>query len=172
MARVAAVNQLPIGSPVYGCGYRIERQFEDIRKGLPNSNHSQTVTAGYIDALRIPTPNGRDFTDADRTGPPPVVIVSRSMARCFGPQGDAIGKRIGYPWESPWLTVVGIVADVRADSLRDTAAAAVYIPFLQRARSSAGAFSIVVRTTGDSSAIGNELRGVVAGVDRSAAVRR
>jgi predicted permease len=113
---------------------------------------------------------GRAIEDGDRTGAPPVALVSQAFARRFWPNDDAIGKRIGYPYPSPWITVVGVVPDVKLDSLRDTSAVAVLIPFAQRARFMPPEMSIVVRSTADPGTIARQLRDVVASIDRTVPV--
>lgn len=164
---VAGVNSLPIARPVYGGALRIEGQFEDIKHNLPWEDHFQVVTPSYFATMRIPILRGRAFTDDDHAGAQPVAIVSQSMARHFWPAGDAIGKRVGYPWKSPWITIVGVVADVRSDSLRDTSATSIYIPLLQRAQHSGSELTIVLRTSADAAAVGRALRAIVADVDRA-----
>ncbi|HTE47549.1 MAG TPA: ABC transporter permease [Gemmatimonadaceae bacterium] len=164
---VAGVSDLPIARPVYAGVLRIEGQFEDMKHNLPSEDHSQVVTPDYFTTMRIPIIRGRAFTDADHGGTQPVAIVSQSMARRFWPGGDAIGKRVGYPWESPWMTIVGVVADVRSDSLRDTSAVSVYFPFLQRAKTARPEFTILLRTASDPTIVERSLRAVVADVDRA-----
>ena len=164
---VAGVSSLPIARPVYGAALRIEGQFEDIKHGLPVEDHAQVVSSAYFATMRIPMIRGRAFTDDDRAGTQPVAIVSQSMARRFWPAGDAIGRRVGYPWASPWMTIVGIVADVRSDSLRDTSATSVYFPLLQRTKNNRPELTLVLRTSTDPDAAGRALRAVVADVDRS-----
>jgi predicted permease len=161
---VAAVSALPIAQPVYGGAWRIEGQFEDIKHNLPMMDHSQVVSDDYFATMRIPIVRGRAFTNAD--GSQPVAIVSQSAARHFWPGQDAIGKRIGHPWASPWLTVVGVAADIHTDSLRDTSSMSVYMPFRQEF-TGYGNFTIVVRTTADPANIAHALRDVVNGIDRS-----
>jgi putative ABC transport system permease protein len=164
---VAGVSSLPIARPVYGAAMRSAGQFEDIKHGLPTEDHSEVVTPAYFVTMRIPIIRGRAFTDDDRGGSQPVAIVSQAMARRFWPAGDAIGKRIGYPWASPWLTIVGIVADVRSDSLRDTSATAVYFPLAQRTNNGYPELTIVLRTSADPATTERGLRAAVADIDRS-----
>jgi len=130
----------------------------------------QAITPDYFRTMQIPLLGGREFTDGDRDGQLPVVIVSRSFARRFWPNGNAVGKRIGYPFPSPWMTIVGIAADVRADSLRDTTAISVYLPWRQRSRLSIPEMWVVVRTNGEPASIGDAIRRIVREVDRAVPV--
>lgn len=124
---VAAVDKLPLAQSIWGVAVRIEGQFEDATRPLPDVNHWQMVTPAYFETMGMPV-RGRGFSEADRADQQPVAIVSESVARRFWPRGDAIGKRIGYPYESPWMTIVGIVPDTRQDSLRDTTSMSMYVP--------------------------------------------
>ncbi len=164
------VDRLPIAEPIYGMGMRVQGQFEDATHELPTASHVQAVTPGYFSTLGIPIVKGRTFTDADRDGAAPVAIVSRTLARQFWPNDDAVGKRIGYPYDSPWITIVGVAPDVRLDSLRDTSAIAVYVPFAQRSRFAGSEMTVVVRTSGNEGAVGRQLRDIVASIDRTVPV--
>src|SRR5262249_23924081 len=146
--------------------------FEDTKHLLPTANHVLVVTPKYFSVLRTSVLQGRAFDDDDRAGAPPVVIVSQSLARRFWPNGDVLGKRVGYPYASPWLTIVGVVPDVRIDSLRDTASIAVYVPFKQRSPFAATEMSIVVRTSTEPRAIASGLRDIVSSIDRTVPVTR
>ncbi len=81
----------------------------------------RTVSPGYFGALGIPVRQGRGFTEEDRRSAGPVVILSESLARRMFPAGDSIGRRIspgratGGPGTEriPWLTIVGVAADVK-----------------------------------------------------------
>ena len=126
--------------------------------------------SGYLGAMGIPVLRGRGITADDRAGGPPVAVVSQSLVRRFWPNEDPIGKRIGYPYPSPWITVVGVVPDVKLDSLRDTSSAAVFAPFAQRSRFTRPEMSIVIRSTADPAAVARRLRDVVASIDRSVPV--
>ena len=88
------------------------------------------ATPGYFRAMRIPLLRGRAFTDADREGAPRVVLVSRSLARRYFPDGDVLGRRIatGEEWE-----VVGVVGDV-ADTARNGFQPTIYAPHAQAPR--------------------------------------
>ena len=168
--RVAAVNRLPFAQTVWGIGVRVRGQWEDGTEVLPEIGHFQEVTSGYFDTMGIPLLRGRQFTEADRDGSAPVTIVSESVARRFWPGQDPLGKAVGYAWPSPWLTVVGIVADVKQDSIRDTLSTSMYVPWRQRTRMSGGEMWVLARTTGDPDAVAGAIRPIVAAVDRAVAV--
>jgi putative ABC transport system permease protein len=92
-----------------------------------------SVTPGYFEAMGIATLNGRTFDRRDRTDAQPVAIVSESLARRFWGVQSAVGKRIkggGVGSEKPWLTIVGVVSDVRDRGIT-MEKAGVYVPFTQ-----------------------------------------
>jgi predicted permease len=132
--------------------------------------HYLQVTPGYFQTMQIPILRGRDFTDADGSGQPLVAIVSQSVARRYWPNGDAIGQRIGPPWDSPWLTVVGVVPDTKQDSLRDTSTTSVYSPWAQSTLRYQSEMWVVLRSTGDPVPLAASIRSVVRDLERSVAV--
>src|SRR6266581_1644700 len=91
----------------------------------------EVVTPDYFETLGIVVRRGRVFTDADREGAPPVVVLSESAARHYWGSDDPIGKRLrmGESFERT-ATVVGVVPDTRYRDLRD-ARASVYHPLRQ-----------------------------------------
>jgi putative ABC transport system permease protein len=77
------------------------------------------VIGDYLSTMGIPLLRGRFFTEADKAGAQLVVIVNHKLAQHYWPNQDPIGKRmrIGTPeMQTPWMTVVGEVADVKQDS--------------------------------------------------------
>jgi putative ABC transport system permease protein len=74
------------------------------------------VSGGYFRAAGIPLLRGRDFTAADRTGSPLVVIVNHALAQHYWPGQDPIGKRLHWGLAEtplPWMTVVGEIGDIK-----------------------------------------------------------
>lgn len=107
------------------------------------------VGPGYFDALGIPLLRGRAFTAADRADAPLVAIVGETLARRHFPGGDALGRwlQTGEPNpESPRLTIVGVVPDVKYQGLDAPAEPTIYVP-LQQA-SWWRTMYLVVRTAG------------------------
>jgi predicted permease len=86
----------------------------------------------YFKTLGVPIRSGRVFTSEEDDVLRPVAIVSESLSRHYWPGEDAIGKQIKWGSEAsltPWMTVVGVVGDVKDGSLRDEPTLHVYVPF-------------------------------------------
>ena len=142
----------------------------------PSQGNSRwmTVSPAYFEVQRIPLIRGRFFVDSDRRDAPPVAIINQSMARQFWPGADPLGDRIviakglGQDFGEPVRQVIGIVGDVREDSLNQDPLPAVFVPSEQRTYASAAnpsgatAMWVVIRTRVQSasldSAIERELR--------------
>ena len=78
---------------------------------------SRTVSPGYFSALGIPLRKGRVFTDDDRLGTDPVVVIDENLAARYWPAQDPVGKRVRRGSSAPWMTVVGVVGHVLHTSL-------------------------------------------------------
>ena len=122
------------------------------------------ITPSYFDALGARLVKGRVFTDADRAGGVPVVIVNEALASRIWPGQDPIGKRVkqGFP-ESPgeWREVVGVVGDIRFDGIQPEVALQVYMPYAQRVTTD---FTLLARTAGDPRALVTAVRTAVSSV--------
>lgn len=102
--------------------------------------NAAVVSPEYFQTAGIRMVAGRGFEPSDREGRPPVVVVSETAARRFFGGHDGIGKRMkeaADDAEYPWLTIVGVVADVKNQGLRETERGTIYFPLAQ-ASSSAG----------------------------------
>jgi putative ABC transport system permease protein len=80
----------------------------------------EPVTPSYFRTLGIPIVRGRGFTDGDGRDGAPVAIVSEAVARRYWPGQDPLGKRLQFTREMPWVTVVGVTADLRYRELTRT----------------------------------------------------
>jgi putative ABC transport system permease protein len=135
-----------------------------------------TASPGFFAALRIPLERGRLFLDGDVSGGAPVMLISRSAARTFWPDGtDPVGRRItmkdwGQPYEAE---VVGIVGDVHQTGPDAELRPAVYYPVVQFPETLIRN-SIVIRTVGNPLDVVAAAREQVWAIDRDqpvAAVR-
>lgn len=130
-------------------------------------NH-RLVTPAMFSTLQIPILRGRDFTDRDRAGSEPVVIVSRELAERLWPGDEPLGKRLrlGRPG-TRWMSVVGVVGDVRDNGeIRGTW----YLPYGQNAETPAAVrVNLMVRSTGSIDAIAGAVQSAIHAVDRALA---
>jgi len=128
----------------------------------PNSALYETVTDDYFRALGIALRAGRTFGPQDRPDGPPVVIVSEGLARRHWPGGNAVGGRLRFGADAPWMEVVGVVADVANDPTRLQPFPATYLPMRQ------GPWNgpiFLLRTAGDPAALAGAVRRALAAED-------
>jgi putative ABC transport system permease protein len=165
-----AVNWLPLGDMVIGGDVQADDRPDLVGK---YSTTKVVVSPDYFAVMGIPLVRGRAFSDRDREGSEPVLIVSESVARRLWPAGDPIGKRMSLrdkPAPRDWLTVVGIVRDVRQGGLRSRPAHAVYQPYTQVTnRFFVGYMTFVVRTTDRPGLAASMMRSALTQLDRDLA---
>ncbi len=80
-------------------------------------SYSRVAVPGYFSAMEESLLRGREFLESDTADTPPVCIVTEALVRRFWPGQDAIGKRIKWgrlDGPRPWLTIVGVAADMKA----------------------------------------------------------
>jgi putative ABC transport system permease protein len=97
----------------------------------------QISSPDYFRVLRIPLVAGRVYSDADNSSAARVAVISRNMATSFWPSGDALGQRIklgAADSAEAWITVVGVVEDVRQNWWNRLARPTIYQPFVQAPR--------------------------------------
>jgi putative ABC transport system permease protein len=125
----------------------------------------QVASTDFFDTLRIASVAGRTFSDADGDGAARVALVSRGMASRFWPKGDALGHRIklgAADSTEPWLTVVGVVGDVRQNWWNPITRSVIYKPFAQ---SPQGAMTLLLRTASNPTSYVSAVRDVVRQMD-------
>src|SRR5947207_5683955 len=112
------------------------------------------IDAGYFKTMGIPLLAGRDFTAGDTAAAPKVAIVSERIVReCFpGGAGGALGWRVRLDDRGEWLTVVGVVADIRQRGLDQDVKPMIYAPFQQERGGFIRFVSFVARTATPGSA--------------------
>ncbi len=104
------------------------------RQGLQDDAVHRQVTAGYLEALGLQLKAGRLIAESDAPQTQPVAVVNEAMARTYFAGGDALGKRfkVGGPdAERPWVTVVGVVGDLRQMGIEAPAKPEMYLPYKQ-----------------------------------------
>jgi len=125
----------------------------------------QIVSESHFKTLPIRLLDGRYVNESDAADTQPVVVVSQRMANRFWPGRSAVGQRIKLGTEqseAPWLTVVGVVQDVKSDFFSRDNNPAVYRPYRQAARQ---VMQFALRVEGDPYSHTQSIRTLVASVD-------
>ena len=106
--------------------------------------NTRSVSPGYFSTLGISLIKGRDFSDRDKSEAPAVAIVNQDLVRTYFPNEDPIGKRITFTDGESWMSIVGVIGDVKQLGLGSTCETRSLLSVSQVASPS---MSLVVRTT-------------------------
>ena len=163
-----AIRSLPLGATIGDWGLDVEGYVET--PGRNAKGDWQVVTPGALEALGERVIAGRGFTESDRADAPQVALVNETMALRYWSDGKPIGRRIrmGSDGIRPWVTVVGVVQDVRHNGITTTVKEKFYRPHAQFQASTGfapPAMTLVVKTAGDPRALANPVRRAVAQLD-------
>jgi putative ABC transport system permease protein len=161
---VACADILPLSGTNSDSSFAIEGQ--QLRKDQPGPDEElRTITPDYFRVLQTPLVKGRFFADSDKAGAPVVVTVNEALARKYFPNGDAVGKRIttDNPRKNPkWITIVGVVGNVRHRALDLEPQPEYYMP---HAQVSGRSMILAVRSSQDPRSLANDVRREVQGLD-------
>ena len=127
---VGITDILPLSGSKSDSSFQIEGRMDKISP----DEQIRTASPDYFRVIQTPLIAGRFFTDADTADAPQVVIVNEALAKKFWPNENAVGKRITFddPRKDPkWVTIVGIVGDIRSSSLNEAAPPEYYLPHTQ-----------------------------------------
>ncbi|MGH7680159.1 MAG: ADOP family duplicated permease [Gemmatimonadaceae bacterium] len=174
VSSVAAATGLPLATGHASWSVAIEGRPEAMRE--LSSPFFVPTTPDIFRAMGIRLLRGRAFNADDNESTPPVSIISEAMAREHFPGEDPVGKRIALSGASmPWITIVGVAADVRPEALGTPPRPTHYLLWPQYARMTGVAdagVSFVVRTSGDPSAHIAGVRQVIRQIDPELALDR
>jgi putative ABC transport system permease protein len=157
-------------TPLHGFGLIAFTQIEGYR---PLDREKETpvgvgvVSPEYFETLRIPLLSGRQVDDHDGAQMQKVAVVNQAFGQRFFPKGDALGKRIGFGCkeaEGLCRTIVGVVGNIRQETLTDDVAAELYLPLAQMPLNG---MTLFVRTTSDPLAFVAAVRGQVQAMDEN-----
>ena len=174
----SAINHLPLAGDRWGRALAIE--------GRPEPPPGQAIEAAfrvsrpdYFRTMGIAFHEGRDFTARDNVDAPGVVILNETMARRYWPGESPLGKRLALGGARDdslhWLTVVGVVKDVKQDSWVDAPSSEIYLPFQQSGDFFDGtarqytSMTVVVRTRVSPSSLAAAVRDTVKSLDNKVA---
>ena len=182
----ALTNAIPLDGKMAGISIDIEGQLAP-PPGQERAARYRIVSADFFKTMGIPVVDGRAFGASDariavpllrwypqqpqpegynQPQPPPAAVINQTMAKQFWPGMNPVGRRFKLLF-SPWITVIGIVADSHNDSPRDAARPEVYLHDLQEPQA---AMSVLVRTAGDPLAFAPIVRSAIRDLDRNLAI--
>jgi putative ABC transport system permease protein len=167
----AAMSGLPPNRPVDAN----DMVFESIPRTpdgpIQNADYWQFVTRDYFKTLGLRLIEGRGFGPTDARGTNGVVLINQTMAKVFWPTRSPIGDRIKAPNDkAPWLTIIGVVADVKQGGLDHKTGTEVYFLADQAQESvggTAGTMYVVMRTPRDPMSLAAAARSEIRRLDPS-----
>lgn len=161
---VGGTTRLPLGSTNVSTTVVVEGRNTPTSE-LPEVEFRRSMH-DYFKAMGIPVLRGRGFTTDDNQSTPAVAVINQTMARRVFGDTDPIGVRIrtGPDSSSPWITIVGVIGDVRHSGLEADPAPEMYINYLQNPP--VGPF-MVFRTIGDPVALAELVRAEARTLDSS-----
>jgi putative ABC transport system permease protein len=178
---VGATTQTPLSPGDNWSPFAIEGR--PVPEGQQQQAAVRAVSDDYFQTMKIPLRKGRHFTNSDarialplirwfpqqpfpehfnESQPIPAVIINETMARLYWPNQDPLGQRLRII-ESPWMTVVGVVGDVRHSGLAVQPNPEVYLSQLQEPQS---AMAVMIRTNGDPLLLAGAAREQVKAIDK------
>ena len=162
------ITVLPLSFSGMKFSFSVEGRANPSDPNLPFALY-RVVSPDYFRAMGIPLQRGRVFDTRDAKDSTPVMIVNRRLAEQFWPGEDATGKRLKVgPIDSanPWATIVGVVGDVRQTGFYGEQLPEFYVPYAQEWRMWMAPKDLVVRTSGDPTALSAAVRQAVWAVDK------
>ncbi len=164
----AVVTGLPLGGLNASVTINVEGYVHQGVGDMPWANIS-TISHRYFDTMGTEVRRGRAFTAADTVTSMRVAIVNQALVRQYWPSTDPIGKRLGPGNDS--LVVVGVVEDLRQESLQVEQAPTMYVPYTQRNSLAATANFLVVRTAIEPLRLAEPVRRAIRRLDSGQVIR-
>jgi putative ABC transport system permease protein len=162
------ITQLPLTTEGLHFSFSLEGQPPLAAANLPQAVF-RVISNDYFRALGIPLLRGRSFIQQDTAETQAVAVINRTMAERFWPGQDAIGQRLkigSSDSPNPWMTIVGVVGDVRQTSMDQTLKSEMYVSYQQDRRFFAVPRDLAVRTVGDPLSLTSALRAEIWKLDK------
>jgi putative ABC transport system permease protein len=144
---------------------------EGREQGPGQDAQNRQISLGYMETMGVKIRQGRFFDDHDDAQAQPVAIINETMARQFWPGENPLGKRFKLgPGDSqrPWVTIVGVIVDVKEMGLEAPAKAEMFLPYQQLPNMLWNIpRDLAVRTTGDPLSVAAAVRQAIWSVDRN-----
>ncbi|HEY6805737.1 MAG TPA: ABC transporter permease [Pyrinomonadaceae bacterium] len=159
---VATVNHRPLS----GFGIIAYTQIEN--NGPPDRKKDKplgigSVSPDYFRTLKIPLLSGRTYDDHDNADSAKVAIVNQAFVRRYFPDSEPLGKHLGFGCkDGPCRTIVGVVGNVRQESLTDEVTPEIYVPFGQMPMNG---MTVLLRTKSEPTSVISAVRNGVLSID-------
>ncbi len=144
---------------------------EGREQGPGQDAQNRQISVGYMETIGVKLRQGRYFDEHDDSQTQPVAIINETMARQYWPGDNAVGKRFKLgPTNSPrpWVTVTGVIGDIKEMGLEAPAKAEMFFPYQQLPEMLWNMpRDLAVRTTGDPMSVAAAVRQAVWSVDRN-----
>jgi predicted permease len=124
------------------------------------------ISPDYFMVMQAPLVRGRFFTEGDEDGKQPVAIIDETTARKYWAARDPLGRRVRFGQDPtrPWMTVVGIVKDIKSDGLDIDGVPHIYVSIYQNPYES---LSVVLRTSLPAAVLDPQIRHEIHSIDPS-----
>jgi putative ABC transport system permease protein len=155
----ATTSAVPLTGHNLGYSLRFEGE-PDLSDSHRVGAAALVVSPGYFATMGIPVLAGGELPD--RAAGPPLAVVNRSFARRFYADGNAVGKRFGLGTGGNWITIIGIVGDVRQKAPQVEPEPEIFLPNWQQPSNSV---SLAVRSTVPAETLAAAARQVVHELD-------
>jgi predicted permease len=168
----AATSQLPLGEVMANASFEIEGRKLEEGIGIADYN---IISPDYFRAMNVPVLQGRSFAETDGRQSPAPVIVNQTLARKVWPGEEPMGKRLRLTADSPWLSVVGVAADIKNHGLSTETKPEMYFPHVETQfglGSTRNDMTLVVRSGSDPKVLVSAVRGTIWSLDRDLPVYR
>jgi putative ABC transport system permease protein len=172
--KAAMVSEIPLGGDALTHNFIIEGR-PPLSPGEEPELYSRNVGGDYFRTMGIPLLKGRDFNTQDEADTPLVGVINEAMARQYFPDENPLGARIWWAraeGEPRWITIVGVVGDVKHFGLDQPEMPAIYTPYAQLLHSWKRWMNVVVRSEGDPATIANMVKGQIWTVDKELPVTK
>jgi len=164
----AMITDIPFGSDYLDHSIVIDGR-PPVPVGAEPDVQTLSVMGDYFRVMQIPVRAGRGFTDMDREGQPFVAVVNETFAGKFFPHENPLGARFDWARSKPphhWMTIIGVVQDVKYWGLNQPVDPAVYAPFSQSDEAWRRWMTLAIRTPGPSKTMVDEVKQQVWSLDR------
>jgi predicted permease len=165
MASTYPLNPLGLASGGFNVNFQIEGRPPNPNEPTPQVDY-RVASADYFQTIRLPLIKGRLFTEADDAQAQQVAVINQTMARHRWGDEEPVGKRISFDQGENWVTIAGVVGDVRQYGLNREPTDGLYRPM----RQTGGASYLLARTTVAPSVMMAQLRQEVYAVDPENAI--